>query len=102
MLKGGCASHESLNAWVEQNKRGLRAKLGGQGVQRIMRLRSLIRRAAEEKVPSTVFSAILKGAAPWLVAKLGGMPALAARAIEDPWRACQERQQRVLCGAPTP
>lgn len=84
MLNGSLSDHKALGDWINQNKRQLRVQFGGQGIQNIMQVGSLVRRAANEEKPSTVLSALMKGAAPDLMAKIGDPAALVALAIGQP------------------
>ena len=85
MVDGSLADHGALNDYVNQNKRDLRAQFGGQGIQNIMKVGALVRRATQEQTPSTVLSAILKGGNPDILSQVGNDPqSLIAKAIASP------------------
>jgi len=85
LTDGSLADHGALSGFVNQNKRELRAQFGGQGIQNIMKVGALVRRATQEQEPSTVLSAILKGANPEIWARSGNDPqSLIAKAIASP------------------
>ena len=85
LVDGSLADHGALSSFVNQNKRELRAQFGGQGIQNLMKVGALVRRATQEQEPSTVLSAILKGANPQIWAQSGNDPqSLIAKAIASP------------------
>ena len=85
LADGSLADHGALSGFVNQNKRELRAQFGGQGIQNIMKVGALVRRATQEQTPSTVLSAILKGTNPDILSQVGNDPqSLIAKAIASP------------------
>jgi hypothetical protein len=84
LMSGELSDHKAINDYVNQNKRELRQQFGGQGIQNIMRMGALVRRASTEETPSTVLSVLLKGGAPDIMAKAGDPSALISKAIASP------------------
>lgn len=77
------ATPSELSAWIGENKRGLRAQFGGQGIQNISMVASMMRR------PGTLFSQVMGSADPALRRSLSDagiedMMTLAQHAIMHP------------------
>ena len=65
LADGSLADDAATKAWVGENKRDLRRVFGGQGIQNIILVSSLIRRATGDKTqPSTLLSSLLSGEPP--------------------------------------
>lgn len=57
---GTLANDADLKAWINEHKRDLRAAFGGQGIQNILLVSSLMRRANGDKTqPASLFSAVM-------------------------------------------
>jgi hypothetical protein len=63
LLDGSLDSHGATQDWIAQNKRDLRQQYGGQGLQNIALVSSLMRKAQDPK-QQTVFSVLVNGTPP--------------------------------------
>ena len=63
LLDGSLDSHAATQNWLAQNKRDLRQQYGGQGLQNIAMVSSLMRKAQDPK-QQTVFSVLVNGTPP--------------------------------------